>query len=232
MRNRKNEVLILIKQGDEQLQAAILAGMKMGNAAIPLLLLQVYSLLKLSDLEAMLLIQLLAFTTQEDKEFPTVEEIQARLSSSQEQVIKALQKLLKEHWISIEERIDPISGIQYERYDLDGIFKKLSLYLSDEMRKQVLLNKKTEYKEGKDIYSIIEREFARPLTPMELEMVTNWLDKDQYKEELILAALKEAVFAGKVHFNYLDRILLEWSRNRVFTVEQAKEHSQKFRQNR
>jgi DNA replication protein len=226
-------VLILKKQGDEQqLQAAILAGMKMGNAAIPLLLLQVYSLLKLSDLEAMLLIQLLAFTTQEDKEFPTVEEIQARLSSSQEQVIKALQKLLKEHWISIEERIDPISGIQYERYDLEGIFTKLSLYLHDEMRKQVLLNKKTEPKEGKDIYSIIEREFARPLTPMELEMVTNWLDKDRYKDELILAALKEAVFAGKVHFNYLDRILLEWSRNRVFTVEQAKEHSQKFRRNR
>jgi DNA replication protein len=226
-------VSILKKQSDEQLlQAAILTGMKMGNAAIPLLLLQVYSVLKLSDLEAMLLIQLIAFTTHEGKEFPTVEEIQARLSSSQEQVIKALQKLLKEQWISIEERIDPISGIQYERYDLEGIYVKLSLYLSDEMRKQVLLNKKTEPKEGKDIYSIIEREFARPLTPMELEMVTNWLDKDQYKEELILAALKEAVFAGKVHFNYLDRILLEWSRNRVFTVEQAKEHSQKFRQNR
>jgi DNA replication protein len=226
-------VYILRKQGeDKQIQAAVLAGMRMGNANIPLLLLQAYSLLKLSDLEAMLLIQLIAFTSQEGKEFPTVEEIQARLSSSQEQVIKALQRLLKEQWISIEERIDPISGIQYERYELDGIFSKLSLYISAEIRKQSLLNLKDEPKEGKDIYSIIEREFARPLTPMELEMVTNWLDKDQYKEELILAALKEAVFAGKVHFNYLDRILLEWSRNRVFTVEQAKEHSQKFRQNR
>jgi DNA replication protein len=223
----------LRKQGDEkQIEAAILAGMKMGNVNIPLLLLQAYSLLKLSDLEAMLLIQLLAFTGQEGKEFPTIEEIQSRLSSSQEQVIKALQKLLKDQWIAIEERIDSISGIQYERYDLEGVFNKLSLYVSAEMKKQNLLKMKTEPREGKDIFSIIEREFARPLTPMELEMVTNWLDKDQYKEELILAALKEAVFAGKVHFNYLDRILLEWSRNRVFTVEQAKEHSQKFRQNR
>ncbi|WP_319633382.1 DnaD domain protein [Paenibacillus psychroresistens] len=224
---------VLRKQGDDkQLQAAVLAGMKTGNVNIPLMLLQVYSILKLSDLEAMLIIQLIAYTSQEDKEFPTVEEIQARLSSSQEQVIKALQKLLKDQWIAIEERIDPISGIQYERYDLDGVLIKLSEYISDEMRKQNLIKKKDEPKEGKDIFSIIEREFARPLTPMELEMVTNWLDKDQYKEELILAALKEAVFAGKVHFNYLDRILLEWSRNRVFTVEQAKEHSQKFRQNR
>ena len=221
------------KQGDEQhIQAAILAGMRMGNVNVPLLLIQTYSILKLSDLEAMLLIQLMAYTNHEGKEFPTVEEIQARLSSSQEQVIKALQKLLKDQWIGIEERIDPISGIQYERYDLDGVYSKLSSYVSEEMKKKSLLNKKTEPIESKDIFSIIEREFARPLTPMELEMVTNWLDKDQYKEELILAALKEAVFAGKVHFNYLDRILLEWSRNRVFTVEQAKEHSQKFRQNR
>jgi DNA replication protein len=191
--------------------------------------LQVYSSLKITDLEAMLLIQLLAFTSQEDMEFPTIEEIQARLSATQEQLIKGLQKLLKEQWISIEERIDPISGIQYERYDLQGILIKLSAYLADEMKKNALFEKKMEPKEGKDIFSIIEKEFARPLTPMELEMVTNWLDKDAFKEDLILAALKEAVFAGKVHFNYIDRILLEWSRNRVFTVEQAKEHAQKFR---
>jgi DNA replication protein len=220
------------KQGDEQLQAAILAGMSIGSVPVPLLLLQVYSSLKLTDLEAMLLIQLLAFTSQEDMEFPTIEEIQARLSSTQEQVIKGLQKLLKEQWISIEERIDPISGIQYERYDLQGIRIKLSAYLADQMKKHALLEKKIEPKEGKDIFSIIEKEFARPLTPMELEMVTNWLDKDEFKEDLILAALKEAVFAGKVHFNYIDRILLEWSRNRVYTVEQAKEHAQKFRRNR
>jgi DNA replication protein len=217
---------------DQQIQAALLTGMKLGNVAIPVLLLQVYTLFKLTDLEAMLLIQLLAFTKQEEIEFPTVEEIQARLSSSQEQVIKALQKLLKDKWISIEERIDPISGIQYEKYDLQGIYIKLSTHLSDEMRKQNLITMKAEPKESKDVYSIIEREFARPLTPMELEMVTNWLDKDQYKEELILTALKEAVFAGKVHFNYLDRTLLEWSRNRVTTAEQAKDHAQKFRQNR
>jgi DNA replication protein len=221
-----------LKKQDEniRLQSAVIAGMKMGHVSVPHLLLQMYAKLKLSDLEAMVLVQLLAFTDKENKEFPTVEEIQARLSSTPEQVIKSLQKLLKEQWISIEERIDAISGIQYERYNLDGMFMKLAVYWSEEMNKQE--QKTSEPKEGKDIFSIIEKEFARPLTPMELEMITNWLDKDQYKDELILAALKEAVFAGKVHFNYIDRILLEWSRNRVFTVEQAKEHAQKFRRSR
>nr|WP_315603012.1 DnaD domain protein [Paenibacillus aurantius] len=79
---------------------------------------------------------------------------------------------------------------------------------------------------------IFEKEFARPLTPMELETISGWLDQDHFKEELILAALKEAVFAGKVHFRYIDRILLEWQRNRIQTVDQAKEHAQKFRNSR
>ena len=85
---------------------------------------------------------------------------------------------------------------------------------------------------GKDIYSIMEKEFARPLTPMEFETISGWLDKDKFSEDLILAALKEAVFAGKVHFRYIDRILLEWSRNRVSTPLQAKEYAQRYRQSR
>lgn len=48
-------------------------------------------------------------------------------------------------------------------------------------------------------------------------------------EELILLALKESVFAGKVHFRYIDRILLEWARNRVKNAQDVKAYSQKFR---
>lgn len=55
------------------------------------------------------------------------------------------------------------------------------------------------------------------------------MDQDRYPEELIRMALKEAVFAGKVHFRYIDRILLEWSRNRVRSAEDARAYTQKFR---
>ncbi|MNN67743.1 DNA replication protein DnaD [compost metagenome] len=79
------------------------------------------------------------------------------------------------------------------------------------------------------MFVIFEKEFARPLTPMECETISGWVDEDGYPDELILLALKEAVFAGKVHFRYIDRILLEWSRNRVKTVEDAKAYTQRFR---
>ena len=81
----------------------------------------------------------------------------------------------------------------------------------------------------RNMFTIFEKEFGRPLSPMECETIAGWLDQDQYLDELILMALKEAVFAGKVHFRYIDRILLEWSRNRVKNVNDAKAYTQKFR---
>ncbi|MBP1994781.1 DnaD domain-containing protein [Paenibacillus eucommiae] len=214
-------------------QALLQAAMKEGTVAVPTLLLKYYKRLKLSELEAMILIQLIAFLDKVKNDFPTIEEIQALMSAAPEQVIAGIQRLLKEKFISIDEDIDEISGIQYERYNLDPLYTKLAAaYLEEQAAKRIRPSKTIHADKGKDIFSIIEKEFARPLTPMELEGISSWLDKDNYREELILAALKEAVFAGKVHFRYMDRILLEWSRNRVATVEQAKEFTQRFRNSR
>ena len=44
------------------------------------------------------------------------------------------------------------------------------------------------------------------------------------------AALKEAVMSGKLNFRYIDRILFEWKKNGIKTIEQAKNQGRKFRQ--
>lgn len=94
-------------------------------------------------------------------------------------------------------------------------------------RPAVLAGKEAE--ESRSLFSIFEKEFGRPLSPMECETISCWVDEDRYPEELILLALKESVFAGKVHFRYIDRILLEWARNRVKNAQDVKAYSQKFR---
>lgn len=217
------------KDEGKLLEAGMLAAFKEGTAAVPLLLLKYYARLKLSDTEAMLLIQLLAFVDKEKKDFPTIEEIQNRMAADPEHVVRLLQKLLKEGWINIDEHTDPVSRIRYERYNLSGVYKKLAACGAEDMMRDREQNKYAVLEQSHDLFTVFEKEFARPLTPMELETIANWIDKDGYREELITFALKEAVFAGKVHFRYVDRILLEWSRNRVTTTEQAKEHAQRFR---
>lgn len=213
-----------------ELPSVLLTGWQDGHVDVPYWLFRYYAQLRMNETDVMLVLHVMAFQQKENKDFPTLEELQRRMSVTQEKIIAVLQKLLKEGLLSIDEVMDPASGVHSEKYNWQPLLQRLAECRLEELRReQEELGAAEERKERSDIFSIFEKEFGRPLTPMELESISGWIDKDGYAEELILAGLKEAVFAGKVHFRYIDRILLEWQRNRIQTVEQAKEHSQKFR---
>ncbi|MBO9597714.1 MAG: DnaD domain-containing protein [Cohnella sp.] len=218
-----------------------------GAASIPYSLLRSYRSLKLNDTEAMLLLQLIAFRQLEQNEFPTIEQLQERIGSSSSAVGQALQKLMKMGFVAIDEVYEPITGVQSEKYNLAGLFQKLALYNATAEAAETAASAEANPSRsggttqavaasppagGSNLFVLFEQEFGRPLTPMEYETINSWLDQDQYAEELIRFALKESVFAGKLHFRYIDRILLEWSRNRVTNVEEARLHAQKFRTGR
>jgi DNA replication protein len=80
-----------------------------------------------------------------------------------------------------------------------------------------------------DVYTCFEKEFGRPLSPFECETLSMWLDDDNHEPVIIKAALREAVISGKLNFRYIDRILFEWKRNGIKTIEQAKSYGQRFR---
>lgn len=212
------------------LPSVLLAAWQEGNADVPYWLLKYYAELGMNELDVMLIIHVMAFKQKEGKDFPTLEELQSRMSVPQEKVIAALQRLMKGGMLAIDEEADPVTGVHGEKYNWRPLMERLAVCRLEELQRDA--DVQPEQQERSDIFSIFENEFGRPLTPMELESITNWLDRDGYPEELILAGLKEAVFAGKVHFRYIDRILLEWSRNRIKTVEQAKEYAQRFRSGR
>jgi DNA replication protein len=229
----------------------ILLALREGTVSIPNLLIHNYSKLALAEIDMMLIIHLIAFREKENNDFPTIEEIQNRMTASPERVVQSIQKLMSEGWIMIDEDIDPESGIQYEHYNLSGVYEKLAEACAETYRErqQLLMGMRetesaiaevaiaqteirldaAEHSSEANMFVKFETEFGRPLSPMECETISGWLDQDKYPEELIEAALKEAVFAGKVHFRYIDRILLEWNRNLVRTPEQAKEYAAKFR---
>lgn len=219
-----------------KVEAILMNSFMEGSVAVPSLLLKHYRELLLSEVDVMTLIHFISFVEKERNNFPTLDEIQERMSASPDVVIASVQKLIREQFIAIDEETHEITGFRSEQYNLTPLYKKLAKRVAEQQLKELAeMAAHTQAPSDdrvKNIYTTIENEFARPLTPMELETISNWLDKDMYKEELILTALKEAVFAGKVHFRYIDRILLDWSRNRVSTVDQAKEYSQRFRQSR
>lgn len=230
-------------------------GLENGMAVIPYALLKYYRKLNLSGSEAMLLIHLLSFRQVEGIDFPSLEELQVVTGRSISVLAGELQKLMKEGFISIDGDNDELRDIHYERYNFSGLYGKLGAYLAtvvqeDEQVKHVggyatsapraasgggfgtPLSSPSQLgaeEESRNLFSIFEKEFGRPLSPMECETISSWVDQDRYPEELILLALKESVFAGKVHFRYIDRILLEWARNRVKNAQDVKNYTQKFR---
>ncbi|MBN2984260.1 MULTISPECIES: DnaD domain-containing protein [Cohnella] len=220
-----------------------------GAVSLPYALLRSYRVLNLTDTECMLVIQLLAYRQLEQNDFPTMEQLQQRLGISQAEAGKTMQKLMRLGYVGIDEVIDPLTGVQSERYNLAGLFRRIGELLADGELPPRAGSEQERPEEARpsgslpeafpgvpvngraqtDLFSVFEQEFGRPLTPMECETIANWIDQDGYPAELILFALKEAVFAGKLHFRYIDRILLEWSRNRVENVDAARAHVQKFR---
>lgn len=146
------------------------------------------------------------------------------MSLSQHQIVDLIQRLLHGGFIRIEEGHE--HGIRSESYELTPLFQQLvSSYLDHKQKKP-----ESDGETYQQIFRVFELEFGRALSPMECQMLSQWIDEDGYSKEIIEAALREAVFCGKVNFRYIDRILLEWHKNNVRTADEAAEYSRKFRQ--
>ncbi len=70
----------------------------------------------------------------------------------------------------------------------------------------------------KKIFEIFEAEFGRTLSPMEFELIDGWL-KQGTSEELLVGALKEAIFNGVKNFRYIDKIIYEWNKKGYKTMK-------------
>ncbi|GKU80977.1 DnaD domain-containing protein [Niallia sp. NCCP-28] len=197
-----------------------------GSISIPTTLLTHYKTLKLTEQELVLLLHINSFL-EKGNEFPTPAELAGYMTMDARQCHEMLSQLIKRGFISIIDGNNE-NGIRFEQYSLEPLWNKLiDLYL--------LINKQEKAKEAEktetDLYSCFETEFGRPLSPFEIETLGMWVDDDQHNPTIIKAALREAVISGKINFRYIDRILFEWKKNGIQTIQQAKNHGKKFRQN-
>jgi len=99
-------------------------------------------------------------------------------------------------------------NITEEYISLSFFYEKINLLILDE------INNDDEIDES--IFSTIEREFGRTLSPIEYEIVKAWLDSG-ISIDLIKEALKEATFNGVSNLRYIDKILYEWGKKGIKT---------------
>ena len=108
-------------------------------------------------------------------------------------------------------------------------------YISLELLYNKILNLFKEVKDDKvdntDIFSIFESEFGRTLSSMEYEIIKGWLN-DKFSDEIIVEALKEAVYNNVNNLSYIDRILYEWNRKGLKNKEDIIKDKNNYRNNK
>src|SRR5690625_362721 len=185
---------------------------------LPTQLLTQYNKLGLHEIDVMILIQIHHFL-QAGNDFPTPQEICEYMTISENQLLDHLRTLIQKDILEIKELRNEQNQFS-EAYSLDPLWEKL--FVAHKEKPQI------ENHEG-TIFILFEQEFGRPLSPFEIETINAWLDEDDMSPALIKAALRESVLMGKLNFKYIDRILREWKRKGIHTVEQARKSSKSFR---
>ena len=125
------------------------------------------------------------------------------LNMSEEQILSAYGSLMAKKLIKVVAIKDGYGKV-IEKVSLDNFYNEI----------------KTEYKtkeeetKKEDIYSIFEKEFGRTLSSMDYEIINAWIDNG-FSEDLVIAALKEAVYNGVPNLRYIDKVLYEWNRKGI-----------------
>lgn len=175
------------------------------NFLVPKLLLCTYKKLNIDEKALIVLIYIM-----NDKTLKfNPKQISSDLSLSMPEVLSIVDTLSTNGLIAIE--LKKVGDIREEFINLDNLYTKLAYFI---------VNEESEAKEEKssNIYDNFEQEFGRPLSPIEYELINGWLDAE-FKEEVIILALKEAVFNGVTNLRYIDKILYEWKKKGLNSKE-------------
>jgi DNA replication protein len=195
-----------------------------GSIAIPKLLLNHYKKMGLTETEFMLLLHIHSYI-ESGVLFPTPAQIAEKMTLSPAECMDGVRRLIQKGLLAIEEHVDE-RAIRIEKYSLNPLWEKLVHHLLSEAFHG---EKERNEEEEKSLYTMFEQEFGRPLSPFECETLAMWMDQDGHDPVIIKAALREAVLSGKLNFRYIDRILFEWKKNGIRTIEQAQSYGKKFR---
>ncbi|MBR2833270.1 MAG: DnaD domain protein [Bacilli bacterium] len=181
--------------------------LKDGSIIVPKILLTNYQQLNIDEKELILLIYLIY-----NNEF-NPEKIAENLKMKPNEFLNLVNSLSKKDIIKIKNKTK--NNKREEYISLDELYNKLALIIMDEEKKEVTT-----------VYDTFEREFGRTLSSMEYEIIGAWKDQN-FTDELIILALKEAVYNGVYKLNYIDKILYNWKKEGINTKKDLNNHKVK-----
>lgn len=187
----------------------ILELLKGGSICVPKIFFTHYKNLEINDKEFIVLMYLMNYNGGFNPKY-----IGSELGISFKEILELINDLCEKSFIEIEVR--DIRGMKEEYISLNKLYEKLAF---------LVLNQEKEDSKPNNLFSIFEKEFGRTLSPIEYELINAWKE-NHFSEELILAALKEAVLNGVSNLRYIDKILYEWNRKGIKNVSELQKQKE------
>ena len=168
------------------------------------------------DLDINSFVLLIYCINQPDKEIFNYKKMMEDLGLTEEELMNAISALKDKKLIAITMEKNS-AGILEEIVDTSSFYEIIA---------SKLLNDNNTGDNATNIYDIFEEEFGRTLSPIEYDIINNWIESG-INEELIKAALKETVFNGVNNLRYVDKILYEWNKKGIKTLEEISKKTKK-----
>lgn len=170
----------------------------------------IFNLVKEYDLSLEEFILLIYFLNQDNPSLD-VERIKAVTKLEINKILESFTSLSTKGLVLI--KIINQNNIVNEIVDLDAVYKNMVSSINNSVKKEV----------NTSIFDTFEKEFSRTLSPMEYEIINDWLNNN-VGEEIILGALKEATYNGVSSLRYIDKIIHEWTKKGFKTMQDVSNH--------
>ena len=184
-----------------------------------------YHSLGLNEHDLIILLKLL-HVNEVTRLYPAIDDLKQGTTLSHQDITTIIKKLIQLDLLSLS--VDKNQeGKLTEYMHLDGFYTQLSTLIDAIEAEDVYVDQAEQFKL---LFRNFEQSFGRTLSPLEIDTLNQWIDVDKHSYALIQAALNEAMSNNKASFKYIDRILLNWKKNNVQTIDDSKKISEKFHQ--
>lgn len=174
------------------------------------LVLSTYKSLSLTETEAMLLIALKKRLSQGQTRLDP-QALCESFKTPLDEIYRMLDKFMQNGLLTIE-IVKNENGKETETVRLD----QASAKLMTEFEKAALLEQSRQEKRfatiEEAVVDLIETNFQKPLTPLEIEIIEKWISEDRYEFLQIRAAVLDALKASRTSLSYVDSLLLKRSK--------------------
>ena len=131
-------------------------------------------------------------------------------------ILKLVNDLSEKNLISLDIVKKDLDVSEY--INLNALYNKIA-FISIGDKKETVVNV--------TLFDEIEKEFKRPLTPREFQIINVWKEVG-YLDETIRLALKEASYNQALSIAYIDKILNNWDKKGIRTKEDVERNREEF----